>query len=164
MKKIETSVVIDASIETVWNVIIDLKNYSHWNPFITQSENNLEIGDINHIKICVSGSKPQFYDVKIVENIPFKKLCWLGHFHIPGLIDGYHCFELDRYYDKTIVLHYEYYSGLLVPFVFYTFLNTKLKKSFLDLNEALKKKCENTGNLLNPQNTYLYNSCHNKLN
>ncbi|MEO1714214.1 MAG: SRPBCC family protein, partial [Bacteroidota bacterium] len=37
MRHLETSITIDAPMQTVWKVLTDLEKYPSWNPFIQKS-------------------------------------------------------------------------------------------------------------------------------
>ncbi len=143
MKELYTRIEINSSAAIVWGVLTDLKNYPAWNPFIPAAEGDLTPGATLRIKIKPPGREAQPYRVKILEIAPQKEFRWLGHFHVPGLIDGEHLFELNAIGpNKTELVQREYFRGLLVPLTWSSFLNTHLREGFEALNRSLKTVAE----------------------
>lgn len=63
-------------------------------------------------------------------------------FFIHGLFDGEHVFAIQpRGIDHGLFIQYEYFSGLLIPFIV-TMLNTNTARGFADMNKALKARAE----------------------
>lgn len=138
-----TEIEINRRIESVWSCLTDLQNYSAWNQFITNVEGPLKTGCELKIDIHPLGKKNQKYKVLITDLVLERKLSWLGHFYIKGLIDGHHTLELipiDQ--NRTKVIHRETFVGVLVPFVWKSFILSRLKPGFLDFNSDLKAYLE----------------------
>ena len=149
---IETKIVIQSSIDKVWNVLVDFTNYEKWNAFIPSASGKLSVGSILDITMHPPGEKTQKYKVKILHVADKKNLQWLGHFIIPGLIDGHHTFELHQMdNNETLLIHKETFRGLVVPFVWKRFLNTKLRAGLELLNEGLKLYVESTKDFGSPK-------------
>ena len=71
-----------------------------------------------------------------------KTFRWLGHLLIPGLFDGEHIFELEPLAENlTRFIQREEFQGLLVG-LFWRTLDTDTRRSFVAMNEALKKRVE----------------------
>ncbi len=140
---IETQIIINAPITQVWQALTDFTNYDKWNPFIPKISGILKPNEILRIKIQVPGEKTKNYKVKLLQVTAPTTLHWLGHFMIYGLIDGRHSYELQHIdINKTLLIQYENFRGILVPFVWRNFLNSKLRIGFVLSNEGLKNYVE----------------------
>jgi len=135
--KLVTQIEIEANAETIWNALLDFKNYPKWNPFITHIEGTPVPGQIIKVKIQTMKFNPE---IQLL--VPHQKLTWLGKLGMKGLFDGYHYFEihlLDEY--KCLFVQGENFSGILLPF-----LKKKLKKETLPgfklMNSSLKEYIE----------------------
>ncbi len=74
---------------------------------------------------------------------PQREFRWLGTMFFKGVLDGEHIFQLETIDDCTVrLIHREYFSGVLVPFVWRFFLNTKLRRGFEMMNDRLKAVAE----------------------
>jgi hypothetical protein len=143
LKEIYTEIEIKSSPKVVWRILTDFANYPSWNPFITRAEGELREGALLRIEIKPPGRKAQDYRVKILKIEEAKEFRWLGHFHVSGLIDGEHLFEINPVgKDKIHFVQREYFSGILVPLTWKSFLNTYLRQGFEELNQSLKKIAE----------------------
>ena len=143
LRELFTRIEIRSPAEVVWRILTDLEGYAAWNPFIPEAKGELRVGALWRIKIQPHGREAQNYRVRILKIEDRKELRWLGHFHVRGLIDGEHLFEirpLGR--DRIEFIQLEYFRGLLVPLVWKRFLNTHLRKGFEALNQSLKMVAE----------------------
>lgn len=143
MKELETWIEIEAPITRVWEMLTDLPNYSAWNPFIRSARGRCELGERLRIQMHIPGKGIQRYAVRITELVKPTTFAWVGHFHLPYLIDGQHRFELSSSSPGMVrVRHAEQFSGLLVPFVWHGFICRYLQPSFVLLNGNLRALCE----------------------
>lgn len=147
-KRLETTILINAPIMKVWKTLSDFSEYKSWNNSLLIhdqiSASNIRVGDYIQLSIQPKAAKPATARVLLLEKEELKRLTWQGKlFGLPGVLIGHHCFELQPMSEeKTLVLHYEDFSGILVPFVWGSYLNKILKEVFISFNEAAKKKCE----------------------
>jgi hypothetical protein len=143
LKELFTQIEINNSPAVVWTILTDLATYPAWNPFIPQAEGELKEGETLRIIIRPANRKAQAYRVKILKIERPKEFRWLGHFHMPGLIDGEHVFQINPLGDNKVqLIHRECFSGVLVPFTWKSFLNTYLRQGFEQLNQSLKVRAE----------------------
>jgi hypothetical protein len=143
LKELFTRIEILSPADVVWRILTDPAGYASWNPFIPEAEGELKVGALWRIKIQPPGQKPQDYRVRILKIEEQKELSWLGHFHVPGLIDGEHRFEIQPTgSDRIDLIQREHFRGVLVPLVWRTFLNTHLRSGFDALNQSLKAVAE----------------------
>ena len=141
--EISTEIFIAAPANIVWSILTKLEQYQQWNPFITEAKGDLKEGSLVQIKIRPSGKKAGNYEVKIIKIEDQKEFTWLGHFFLPYLCDGLHTFQLiPKSQKETVLVHKESFSGAFIPFFWDSFINTHMRKSFEELNAALKSRAE----------------------
>lgn len=135
--RVETTIEINASAEKVWNILMDFKNYGHWNPFIKSVEGNVAQG--KKIKVVLNGMKLK----PIVHSLNrFKRFSWKGKIAIRGLFDGHHQFEIKEIAANRVSFrHFEDFSGILLP-VFKKKLLRDIKPEFEKMNSVLKERAE----------------------
>jgi hypothetical protein len=140
MKKIRTEILIDAPIETVWNVLIDREAWPTWNPFIIESTQPLILGKKIR-NVMRNGARTLVFKPKITDFQPYKRLEWLGHLGIPGLFDGRHSFELQKLNGQTLLVQGEYFGGMLRKPIMKK-IGQQTLENFMAMNQALKARCE----------------------
>lgn len=141
MRVVSTEIVIKASKDQVWSVLMDFKEYPKWNPFVTNISGSNQIGDKLVVSIAPPDGKKMIFKPKVTLNEENKCFAWLGHLLIPGLFDGRHIFRLeDLGPHETRFCHSEEFSGILVPLLGSMFPN--VEKGFQLMNQALKKQVE----------------------
>ncbi|QMV69217.1 SRPBCC domain-containing protein [Sphingobacterium paramultivorum] len=141
MKKIETSILIDATAEEVWQVLSEFKAYPQWSPTIKQFEKQPVVG-----KRCkVFLEQPNGFKIKM--NPKFlsiernRELRWKGNLFFPGIFDGEHYFRLEQVGATQVrFVQGELFSGLLVPFLGKLLIETK--RGFDLFNMAIKRRVE----------------------
>ena len=141
MKKIETSILIDATAEDVWQVLSEFEAYSIWSPTIKQFERQPVVGERckvlleqpNGFKIKMN---PRFLSIE--QN---RELRWKGNLFFPGIFDGEHYFRLEQVGIMQVrFVQGELFSGLLVPFLGKLLIETR--KGFDLFNRAIKTRVE----------------------
>jgi hypothetical protein len=142
MLRIHADIVINAPIETVWDVLVDFPQYECWNPFIPFAHGVAETGARLDIIIAPPGLNRGRYHLEILDVEPQRSLRWLGHMFLSGLMDGDHVFELHGDVDdRTRLIQREKFSGMLVPFM-RPWLKRCLTAGFMAMNQALKQRAE----------------------
>lgn len=133
-----TSIRINATAETVWNILTDFEQYPNWNPFVKSLTGKVKKG--NQIQVKLQNMNFQPIVVSYQHNKEFK---WLGHLWMKGLFDGEHQFKLTDNGDGTTTFEQnEYFNGILVkPFL--KMIENDTKKGFIQMNEQLKARAEN---------------------
>ncbi|MEQ9262553.1 MAG: SRPBCC domain-containing protein [Owenweeksia sp.] len=145
MKKAETSIVIDAPAEKVWQVLTDFGHFKEWNPIIRSLKGKTEEGAQleAHLALNESDKIMKFRPV-VLKSERNREFRWLGKLGFKGLFDGEHYFILKPLSDgKTHFIHGEQFSGLLVRFL--SNMLRELPAGFMRMNEALKNRVENGG-------------------
>lgn len=142
MKRICTTIDIEASINDVWNILSDFKGYHNWNPFITSISGELKTGEVLEAKFKPNNSF-QFNLKPLVLNVEVnKEIRWKGHFLTKGLFDGDHILRIEEMEDGNVhFINCEKFTGILVPILMYM-IKKDTEKSFIAMNEQLKKMAE----------------------
>jgi hypothetical protein len=141
MKNIQTEILINTDISTVWGVLMNFESYPKWNPFITSISGEPTLGNRLTVSINPPGGKGMTFKPNILTLESYKEFRWKGKLGINGIFDGEHFFIL-QYLDKytTKFIQGEKFSGLLVPLVGRMLDNTE--KGFQLMNESIKHECE----------------------
>lgn len=143
MKELYTEVWIDASAERVFQILTEVARYHEWNPLIVSARGKVAAGENLDIRIRPPGKSDQPYVVKVLSVIPGREFVWLGHMKMKGILDGMHFFELfPQGPNRVRLVHREAFRGLLVPLVWGTFLDTRMREGFEALNRKLKELAE----------------------
>ena len=141
-KEIKTKILIKATSEKVWSILINIENYPNWNPFIKSIKGDMKIGNRIIARIEPPQSKVMIFKPKILTYKTYEELSWLGHFLFVGLFDGEHKFKIvDNRNGTTTFIQSELFRGVLVPF-FSKKLDNNTKKGFEEMNKKLKELAE----------------------
>jgi hypothetical protein len=142
MKELTTEIVIHADVSIVWNTLINLDQYSEWNPFITQASGKIKEGEQLNIQISLPGDEQFEFDPKVIEVDYLHKISWSGRLWVPGLFNGEHIFEIHVRGKETCVFRQrEIFRGLLVPFI-WNRIGSPTREGFNQMNQKLKKRAE----------------------
>jgi hypothetical protein len=140
--EIYTEIKIESQAETVWKILINLKEYSSWNPFLIQANGDVKEGAKINIHAKPPGLKSMVFNPTIVKAETNRELRWKGRFIVPGLFDGEHIFIIEELGSKGVrLIQKEFYSGLLIPLLSRK-LGDNTKKGFELMNQAVKKRAE----------------------
>lgn len=141
MNHIQTDILIEATPEKVWSVLLDFDSYPDWNPFVVFISGEQHVGTSLRIHVRPPGQKGMVFHPKLLVLEPQRELRWKGKLFVKGLFDGEHYFRLeDAGEGRTRFIHGELFSGILVG-VFAKMLE-KTVLGFHAMNEALKERCE----------------------
>jgi len=140
-KRINTEIIINASAETVWQILTDLAVYPQWNPFIIKTEGTLRKG--NRLRNTLqNGNKTIVFKPIVQEITPLVSFSWLGSLFFKGLFDGRHFFILEPITPNQVKLtHGEEFSGILSTMILKK-IGEQTRENFVRMNEALKERAE----------------------
>ena len=142
MKEIRTEIIINASAEKTWKVLIDFNNYSQWNPFIRQIIGEPKVGSKLQMNLLTSGGKTRSYSPTVTKVEPFHELRWIGKSFIPGIFDGERIFIIEPIKTNQVkFVHIEIFKGLGVSLAG-SRLDKDVNKGFEKMNNAFKEKVE----------------------
>ena len=96
MKQIETEIIIDAPIETVWQQLMHFKLYDKWNPFIRSIRGRKEEGHKLQIQLRTSKGKEMSFEPIVLKCKECDEFRWRGKLGIRGIFDGEHYFALEK--------------------------------------------------------------------
>lgn len=107
---------IAAKASTVWEVLINLRAYGEWNPFIVEAEGQLSQGGIVAITINSQGNRERRYRCRVLKCEPPSELRWSSTSMLRALSQSEQFFQL-RVMDEARVrcATGEILSGLFAP-------------------------------------------------
>lgn len=138
-KRIYTEIEINATVDVIWEILLDFKKYPNWNSFIKHIEGKVSPGNMLMVKIHPPGGSMMTFKPQVITHIRNKQLSWKGKLIFNGLFDGTHYFELiplDNH--KTKFIQREEFSGFFVRF----FNPVKTQRGFETMNMKLKELAE----------------------
>lgn len=135
-------VVIDAPIERVWRVIVDVNSYHEWNPLIRSAQGEAVFGSRIEMLICPPGLMRRRARVEVLAVETQREFRWLGRWGLPRILDGDHSFLVHALSPtQTQVTQTETFSGILAsPLA--AIIIPRMKQGFEAMNNALKVRCE----------------------
>jgi hypothetical protein len=143
MKSIKTEIIINASVETVWNILTNFEAYPSWNPFIVSVKGNLGKGE-ELVNVMMNNGKKNTFKPIITVLEEQHKFEWIGKLPL-GMFNGNHYFQINQINAKsTKLIHGEHFSGWLSGLIMY-FIGEETLRGFNAMNEALKVKAETIG-------------------
>lgn len=140
-KRLVTEIEIDASPDSVWEVLTDLSGYQQWNPFVVAGSGQVAVGEQLEVRMRQAGGKETTFRPIVTEATTPRAFEWLGQLGIPGLFAGRHRFDLVSTETGTRLVHSEEFTGVLVP-VLAKFLDQKTRAGFEAMNVAMKERIE----------------------
>jgi len=142
MKEIQTEIVIQASPEVIWKVLMDFDHYADWNPFIKSISGKQEVGQRLIAFLQPPGESGMTFKPVVQEVKTNHEFRWLGKLWGGGFFNGEHYFLLKKLDDHTTqFIHGEKFTGILVGLLGGLLKNTS--NGFEAMNRALKAKVEN---------------------
>lgn len=133
---------IDASVERVWEVLVDFGAYPDWNPFMTSVSGRFEAGSCFRARLEAPGAKARTLKLRMRALDPRRELRWTGAFpyHLPGLLTGECVIALEPLPgDRVRVVHLTTFRGVLVRVVHWMYA---FQPGFELMNGALKTRAE----------------------
>ena len=133
----ETEIIIPASPDKIWTVLIDTDGYKEWNPVFVPLKGRLEQveeGEILTWLYTQRGQDPIETEMKVVKFVEHKQLNQQGG--IWGILNVNHNWFLDPVPEGTRVTNREEWSGIGVLFWDYSWVEPTYK----EMNENLKKQ------------------------
>lgn len=142
-KLIYSEITIKASPEKVWQEFTNFENYPDWNPFIKSLKGKPIVGNKIEVLLAPPEKKGMTFKPKVLVFDSTFQLRWIGKLFIKGIFDGEHTFLIkDNKDGTTTFIQFERFRGILIPFL-KKMLNENTLKGFNQMNDALKKRCEN---------------------
>ncbi len=140
MKELKTEIIINASKDKVWAVMMDFSAYPEWSTFIRSIEGEAKLGARlkNTLRLTTSDQVFKPVITRMEEGNAFE---WLGSIPL-GLFKGRHYFMLEEMGEQqTKLIHGEVFSGLLRGLIMNKIGEDTLR-GFQAWNKALKVRVE----------------------
>lgn len=140
MKTFHAETNINASRETIWDILTDAAGYPTWDPGTIRIEGTIAPGE--RITAYSKLSPKRAFPVRIADFIPGRLMIWAGGMPF-GLFKGVRTFTLITQRDGTtnFSLHEEF-SGPLLPLIGRTLPD--MTKTFEEFAAGLKARAEST--------------------
>lgn len=140
MKSYDASVIINASPEMVWDILIDTAGYPNWDPGMVRIEGDIVLG--RKVKFFTKFSPDQAFSVKVTGYEPAKKMVFTGGLPF-GLFKSERTHTLKPKADGQTDFHtQEVFSGILLPL--FGRQIPDLTESFNHFATGLKQQAERT--------------------
>jgi len=138
--EINTEIRISATPSKIWETLMDLENWSKWNPIVNNIQGNLNIGKELDITMSDSeGNNAKKYNATITVLNKDKRFSFYRYndsFFLAKRI-----IELKTIEKETIFIQREIYTGVMVS-LFWKKLSTDALGMLNSMNQVLKKEVE----------------------
>ena len=142
MKTLQTEIIIAAPPEKIWKLLMDLDGYGTWNPFIIEISGDMKAGSSLNVTMSIEGREPATFKPTVLSVVENEKFCWRGSLAIPGMFQGTHYFNLEKFEDgKTRFIQGEIFKGLMVKTILRR-IGKQTLDGFQKMNQALKENAE----------------------
>ena len=135
-----TSTTISATPEAIWDILVDISNWTEWNTTIQEIEGNAAPG--GKIKLRAKVNPGRTFSINVAEFSPPGRMVWSGGMPL-GLFKGERTYTLTAQDAGTEFTMTEVYSGLMAGMI--TRSIPDLQPSFDEFAAALKTKAEAAG-------------------
>lgn len=138
---IESEIQIQAPVETVWSVLVDLDAYSTWNPFTPRVETDFQLGSDVVLHVRLKPGKPLHRQTeKMLVFAEGEKMAWGIDRAFP--VRTIRVQKLERI-DAQCTRYYtsDAFHGVLTPLVMAMYRGA-IQRGFDDVGRALKARCE----------------------
>jgi hypothetical protein len=141
MKTYEAAATIQASPETIWEILIDAGGYSGWDSGVEGVEGRIAPGE--KIRVVSKANPGRAFPVKVTEFDPGRAMTWSGGMPL-GLFKGVRTFRLSPGENgATNFTMREEYTGPLLPLIWRSMPD--LGPSFDQFATGLKARAEASG-------------------
>lgn len=140
---VQSSITIDAPLDRVWSVLVDIEHYGEWNSFVPSMQSSLEVGSLLTMQVQMRATM----QVKSVEDItaiePQRLLAWKSRY--PEWFMRAERFQLLTEIDATTTRYWtrEAFTGIAAP-VLKIVLGKDLQRNFSTMAQELKTRVEST--------------------
>lgn len=140
-KCVRAEVDIDAPIDRVWQILVDIDRYGEWNPFTPDVRSSLAIGDPVELQVRLVGDRLMRRVEYVTRNEPYT-LGWEMKMGVRFLLYAERCqvlTALDE--ERTRYVSEDCFTGWLTPIVTGLF-GKSMERGFRDCGLGLKKRAE----------------------
>ena len=137
-----THIEIDAPVERIWEILVDLDRYHEWNPFISRARGRIAPGATFEVSPQSDRGKRHVFVPQVTDYQEHREFTWTGAFYFRWLALGDHTFRLTPIGDGRVRLdHDERIYGLVSLFV-WLMAKKQIRIGFEAMNQALKERAE----------------------
>jgi hypothetical protein len=138
MKVFTSSININASPETVWDILTDAEKYLEWDPGMVSLKGKIAPGEQLEIKTRIAPN--QVFKPTVTEFDPNRRMVWSSGMPL-GLFKGERSFELQPLGNGQVQFYMrEEFRGLLMPIIGRSIPD--MHAIFQAFGSALKKRAE----------------------
>lgn len=138
MKTFTATTNIEASPDTIWQILTDAANYPVWDPWTIRIEGTIALGQT--LKAYSKLDPKRAFPAKVTEFLPGQQMVWSGGMPL-GLFKGVRTFSLHPKDDGSIEFTLkEAFSGPLLPLFARSLPD--MTKPFQDFVTGLKARAE----------------------
>ena len=135
-------VLINAPLEKVWHVLIEVENYPRWNPFTTRVESSLVVGEPAILYVTMSAGYQRVQAEIVIAFEPQHLIAWGSIIGTKFLLKTNRRQIIEALDDRrTQYETYQTFDGLLTPLVMALY-RKNLQRGFEAVGAALKKYVE----------------------
>lgn len=143
MFEIRAETDIQAPLKLVWQVVTNLAAYKDWSTMLHYRGGNLELGNRLALRLTLPKGPSYDFSPEVVILEEERHFAWLGVTGFKGIFDGEHHFELSRLTaEKSRLINYERYSGLLSPIFKRLPMMRDAPDGFKAMNEEIRAQAE----------------------
>jgi len=140
---IQDSVLIKATSEEIWQVLLDFENYHQWNSLLQYIDGQPKLGEKLKLRLTIPDGVSYTFQPIVTQYDENKCFAWKAVTFLPGIFDGEHFFELHQVGEReTKFINREQFSGLVSPIVQKLSLLKDAEPGFQMMNQELKQYLE----------------------
>ena len=141
LRCVRAEIEIDASIDRVWKILLDLDSYGEWNPFTPTVESSLKLADPVHLHVRLLGRRLTHRVEYVTRNEPYT-LGWEMQMGARFLLHAQRRQVLTPLEgERTHYVSEDCFTGWLASLVKALF-GGAMQRGFADCARGLKKRAE----------------------
>jgi hypothetical protein len=149
VRAVGASIEIDAPIEQVWAVLVDVARYPEWNPFTVSVDTTLELGSPVDMRVCLlgrigkDGVRKTMHQVEYITSYDEgRRLSWGANVGPGWFIEADRWQELtDLGQGRTRYETVDEFTGVGVGFML-LLMERHMARGFGEVAHSLKARCE----------------------
>ncbi|THD82641.1 MAG: SRPBCC domain-containing protein [Phenylobacterium sp.] len=132
---------VQASAETIWDILYDLDRWQDWNPLYPKASGTIRIGQPLSLTLAVPGQPPREIAPVVLDWVPNAQLHWKLSL-MGGLVKTTRYIEIEQLAGTSCILaNGEIFGGFMGPSVAKQ-MGRAVHRGFQAMNEALKARAE----------------------
>lgn len=137
---IATAIDVDASVEAAWDVLVDLKAYAKWNPYLVRVQGDAVRGTEIVVHSDNGGESPLVQQVNVTLLDPPVEMRWEGGLPDRNAFRGDHRWVIERRDGNGCRLrHFELFDGTMAADILATH-GTRITANFERFNQAFRDR------------------------